>query len=167
MTSSLVRASNSKDFAGSNVRHKIVDVSAILTFVASGGLAAFADPLGKLFPAHGTEIVQSVSLITAAGAGLIRVIGNPTPPSAATSPKPQVAPIAEPKVTKVLPLFTFTNEDPMFWQIASVFLSLVASVVGEIAAKVPFSTPPVFVTISGTKWGVVTTWTPTTPPPTV
>jgi len=63
------------------VKHRIVDISAILTFVASGGLAAFADPIGKLLPTHGTAIVQSVSLITAAAAGLIRVIGNPTPPT--------------------------------------------------------------------------------------
>ncbi len=48
----------------------------------------------------------------------------------------------------------------MFWQIASVLLSTAASVTASLSSKTAFSTPPIYVTIEGTKWAVSTSWTP-------
>lgn len=55
-----------------------VDISAVLGYIAAGGLAAFAVPLGTLFPEHGTQIVQSIALATAAASAIIRIFYNQT-----------------------------------------------------------------------------------------
>ena len=79
-------------------RHPI-DVAAIATYVAGGGLAAIVAFAGQFFPGH-EQLFSALSVAIVAVAGLIRVIWNPTPPPgtvAAIVPAPPVVP-------KVLPL---------------------------------------------------------------
>jgi hypothetical protein len=59
------------------VRHS-VDITTFLGFVAGGGLSAFAQPLGNLFPTHGSTIVNSIAIITLAASASLYLYHNPT-----------------------------------------------------------------------------------------
>ncbi len=59
------------------MRHP-VDLFAVATFVAAGGLAGLAEAIGALFPPKGPTIANSVAIALVSLAGLVRVAYNQT-----------------------------------------------------------------------------------------
>jgi hypothetical protein len=66
-----------------------IDVAAVLARLAGLGILAsdvtFQQAIGTLFNGNGAKIVAAIGLVAVIAADILRVIGNPSPPSPPTT----------------------------------------------------------------------------------